>query len=174
MRKEFGQELRSQFTAAMKQQLPDYLPTKVVSNYFWPGDRPFVREIRDRLWCWVVLSPGKRDLYEEFHVLIGWSELARFPECNAVPAPPLDGAEFTVPEYLFHVGELATPRKAQWVIQKTKAARSTADFQAMLDPIPKQLAKELVAAQIPAAMECLLSLGIPYLQKLATAKASRT
>jgi len=96
MRKEYGKTLRELFATKMKLQFPQFEDVKVKSMYLWPGDRAYCWRASDRLHCWIVLSPGKKDS-DKFMVLIGWSKQGRYPELSIVTcaeSPTTNSEEF--------------------------------------------------------------------------------
>ncbi len=169
MRKEYGKALRAEFSSIMKQELPGFEETKVKSIYFWSGDRAFCRKVTDRLHCWIVLSPSKKD-YDEFTVLIGWSKLGRYPELSMIPCaqmPTPDHEEFANQEYLTRLPSLWTNQDQWWVVKEFQAPLTMEELAASLEPVPAAKANQAVIPLVRDAVAKLKEFGLPYLEKLA-------
>ena len=169
MRKEYGKALRTMFAAKMKAELRQFEEVKIKSLYFWPGDRAYRWIVNERLHCWIVLSPSKKD-YDEFTVLVGWSKLGRYPELSMVPSPQLPNAsrdEFNRDEYLARLPSLWTNIDSWWVVRKFRMPNSAADLAARIEPIPATTAREAVSPRVDDAILKIREFGVPYLEELA-------
>lgn len=165
MRKEFGKVLRDYFSTRMHSLAPEYAAEKVKSMYLWPGERAFRRRIDDSLHCWIVLSPSAKD-YDEFTVMVGWSNHARYPELSVIPSPVSpapDHAEFSQPEYLIRLPQLWSGED-YWVIKPFRGPLTIKQLQASILPVTKQEAEALVVPQVDSALSRLMETGLPYLK----------
>ncbi len=166
MRKEFGKVLRDYFSRKMKSLVPDFAEEKVKSVYIGPGERAFCKKIDDSLYCWIVLSPSAKD-YDEFTLMVGWSNRARYPELSPIPShisPTPDRSEFSESEYLVRLPELFSGKDGWWVIKPFEAPLTIAQLQASLSPVSKQEAQALVIPQVDSAFNRLIETGLPYLK----------
>jgi len=171
MRKEYGNALRKLFAAQMKQGLPRFGEVKVKSVYAAPGERAYRWIAREPIHCWIVLSPDPKD-YDQFHVLIGWSKRARYPELSMIPSglrPTPDRAEFAQDEYLIRLPDLWTPLDTPWVVREIRALTSVQDLQAGMAPISPDQALKDVAPLVNDAIERLKTYGLPYLEAFVAA-----
>ena len=168
MRKEYGQALRTLFAAEMRRVAPHFEAVKVKSRYFWPGDRAYRWRATETLYCWIVLSPSRKDS-DEFTILIGWSRNARYPELSMVPClelPTPDRDEFARDEYLTRLPYLWGQEDRWWVIREFKLRLTVAELEADLQPIPDVEAKAGVAPCVIEAVSRIRAVGIPYLEEL--------
>jgi len=175
MRKEYGKALRTLFSKQMAKQLSQFEEIKINSIYFSPGDRAFRWKAADRLHCWIVLSPSKKD-HDEFTVLIGWSKLGRYPELGMVPCaqmPTRFGDEFENEEYLTRLPYLWTDEDRWWVVKEFRPPSSLAEMQKDLEPVPAREAREAVAPLVHDAMEKIGKMGLPYLEAMSRQVRSR-
>lgn len=171
MRKEYGKALRTLFASEMKQAASQFEEVKVKSIYFWPGDRAYRWEVTDRLHCWIVLSPSKKD-HDEFTVLIGWSNKGRYPELSMIPCaehPSPDRDEFEKEEYLTRLPYLWGKEDKWWVIKEFNAPLSVEEIEAGLQPIPSPEAREAVEPLVKDAIDKIKGAGLPYLEALRNA-----
>ena len=108
MRKEYGKALRMLFEQHMKRSLPDYVPVKISSIYFTPGDRAFEKKAGNGTSLWISLSINPK--YESFNIEIGWSKLGRWPELSMRPSSirPNGSSEFAKEEYITRLSFLWT------------------------------------------------------------------
>lgn len=176
MRKEYGKALRALFAAEMKRAASHFEEVKVKSVYFWPGDRAYRWQATDRLHCWIVLSPSKKD-YDEFTVLIGWSRQGRYPELSMVPCaehPTPNRGEFAREEYLTRLPYLWGNEDRWWVVKEFRAPQSVADLEASVQPIPASEAREAVAPLVKDAISKIEETGLPYLEALSRAVVDRS
>ncbi|GAB3550381.1 hypothetical protein GCM10027343_33310 [Noviherbaspirillum agri] len=175
MRKEYGQALRSLFEKAMSQHLPDFIPTKVASDYVFPGERTFRKRVEGIADLWIVLSPSQR--MEEFSIELGWSRLARFPELVMRPSLQQPYEAFDETEYMCRLGELAFGKDHWWVVEKFQAPSNMEDLAASLEKLSGPLAIERVKPRVDEAVGTLIEKGIPYLEgaiaKLSSADTNR-
>jgi hypothetical protein len=168
MRKEYSQALRKIFSRRMKEELPQFSETKVSSMYFWPGDRAYGWSVTDKLRCWIVLSPSKKD-YDEFNILVGWSKLGRYPELSMVRCaehPSPERREFKHDEYLTRLPYLWTDHDVWWVVKEFRPAQSVADLKVSLEPVSAAEAHHHVQPRVEDAIRKLNEYGIPYLKEL--------
>lgn len=171
MRKEFGKVLRESFSRQMKSVAPEYTEVKVESQYIWPGERAFRKTMDEQLSCWVVLSPNPKG-YDEFTLMLGWSNFGRYPELSAIPSllsPTPDHSEFAEKEYLIRLPELWSG-KDWWVIKKPVVTSSVLQLQASIAPVSPKAAVDLVLPQVEAAISKLVDIGIPYLNNYIDSK----
>lgn len=169
MRKEYGKALRALFAAEMRRVAPHFEETKVTSVFLWPGDRAFCWKPNDGFVCWIVLSPSKND-YDEFTVLIGWSQHGRYPELNMIPCgkrPSPNRDEFDQGEYLTRLPYLVTQEDQWWTVEEFHVPRSVADIEAKLAPIPPFRARQAVATLVNEAIGQIEAVGMPYLEAFA-------
>jgi len=170
MRKEYGQALRALFEKAMSQQLPAFTPTKVGSDYLFPGERAFRKRIEGVADLWIVLSPNQK--MDEFSVELGWSRLARFPELVMRPSLQRPYEAFNETEYMCRLGELAFGKDHWWVVEKFRAPRNVEDLVASLGKLSAQVASERVKPKVDEAVATLMEKGIPYLEEVVAKLAS--
>jgi hypothetical protein len=168
MRKEYGKALRSLFSSQMTRAASHFEAVKVKSVFFSPGDRAWRWQANERLHCWIVLSPSKKD-YDEFTVLIGWSRRARYPELSMVPCaelPTPGREEFAREEYLTRLPYLWGDDDQWWVVKEFRAAQSVAELAASLQPIPPSEARDAVDPQVRDPIGKIVEIGLPYLEAL--------
>jgi len=173
MRKEYGAVLRKLFSAQMKQFLPQFEENKVESIYCAPGERAYRWIAHDPIHCWIVLSPDLKG-YDQFHVLIGWSKRARYPELSMIPcaeSPTPDHAEFAKDEFLIRLPSLWTQIDTPWVVRAFQAPASIEEFQTSLAPISPEQALHDVSLQVDDAVEQLRRQGLPYLEAFVAANS---
>jgi hypothetical protein len=171
MRKEYGHALRSLFEKAMAQHCPTYEPTKVTSDYIWPGERAFRKRFNGVGDLWIVLSPNHK--FEQFSIDIGWSRFARFPELSMRPSSiaPLDA--YGQNEYFCRLGELVHGHDHWWTIEQFQAPPTIEDLMTSLEKLSASVAMERVQPRVDDAIEALEKHGIPYLETAIQHFASR-
>lgn len=169
MRKEYGNALRKLFSAQMKQVLPRFKEVKVKSVYCAPGERAYRWIVSEPTHCWIVLSPDLKG-YDRFHVLIGWSKRARYPEVSMIPCaeqPTPDHAEFAYDEYLIRLPSLWTTIDTPWVVREFRVLTSAEDLQASMVPISPEQALNDVTPLVNDAISRLQTQGLSYLETFA-------
>ena len=178
MRKEYGKALRSLFQEALKSAAPEFLPVKVKSKYFVPGDRAFERKLDNGSSLWINLSPNKSG-YESFNVEIGWSALGRWPELNMVPFLLRPGSseeeEFNLEEYMTRLPFLWSDEDLWFEIEPFRFSGTEEEMMVSLqrqtESITSVEAESKVGEVLPDCIEKLVTYGMPYLEKYVAKKA---
>lgn len=171
MRKEYGKALRACFAKKMKSSIPEYVEEKVKSRYISPGERGFRKKFNESLHCWIVLAPSLQG-YDEFTVMVGWSNFGRYPELRGIPSwivPSASRAEFAEAEYLTRLPMLHRGRDDWWVVKPFRTFGSVEEIveeiTASMAPVPGMEAEALVQPLVDDAVNKLIKIGLPYLEE---------
>lgn len=163
MRREYRQVLTKIFERKMSERFKDFVPSRRKSDYIWPGERTFERQLQNETIQWVVLSPSEKD--ESFNVEVGWSRKNRFPALDMRPSPiPIDRA-LEEEEYLCRLGRLTYGSDYWWVIESSGGVMDFGSIGSSLKRIPDDTARDRVEPKVEDALHALHDIGLPFLDK---------
>ncbi len=139
MRKEYGNELRKQFTKRITSSFPDFEEIKIKSLYSIPGERVYRKVVSSALHLFITLVP-QHSGDSTFTIELGWSKQGRFPELMMRPSleRPDEEGVFEFDEYLCRLLALTGDYNERfWRIGNDR----TADLNLMMEPITKEQAQ---------------------------------
>jgi hypothetical protein len=177
MRKEYGKALRDAFAERMREDVPEFEPQHVASDYVFPGERLFRWIPVEPIHCWVILKPDAKGR-EAFTVELGWSTRGRFPQLSMRPTPlasPTQPEAFERDECVARLSELRDGQDRWWSLPDPAVERP-GDLDALvasLEPIAASAAQQAVAPLVDDAVAAVREYGMPYLRKFVDAYQSR-
>ena len=175
MRKELSKAVRTQFTAAMAERLPQFAPVTIKSRYAWPGSRIFRWVAGPSLHFFIelFLDPKGDD---SFGVEIGWSRLARYPE---VPSRPGFREDVARAEHWVRLSLLDSNVGGMWSLEDPDGSPGafgqgsgiSRQVAAGLAQIPVEQALARVGPRVGDAIEKLVVYALPYFEEVSRSKS---